>query len=389
VQNEERYRVKSSGSADRQSVDVSTLGLLLSAVSEADFGTFTYGFDGYLDFVDSANRKYDADGNLTGEAIQGPVADDSEYTMLGLYVKGEFPIVPAFVLEAGLRGNWIEADVGRMEDPETGKPTSFTDRWSGLVGSLRFRWDAAEPVGIFGGISQGFRAPNLSDLTRLDSARSNEFGIPSPGLDPETALSFELGARLRFPGSWITLSLFDTELSDLIVRVPTGEEVDGEFLVTKENVGDGYCRGVELAGDVALGSGFALFGGGTWMTGKADTYPTSERIREREYLDRLPPLMGNLGLRWVADPGLFAMARIRAAADADRLSTRDEGDTQRIPPGGTPGYVVLDLETRIPLAEGATATVGIENLFDADYRIHGSGTNMPGRNFYLTVEFRF
>jgi len=386
---EERYRVKSSGSADRQSVDVSTLGLLLSCVSEVDFGTFTYGFDGYLDFVDSAKKKYDDQGNLTGEGIQGPVADDSEYTMLGLYVQGEFPIVHEFVIVAGLRGNWIEADVGRMEDPETGGPTSFTESWSGLVGSLRFRWDVSDPVGLFGGVSQGFRAPNLSDLTRLDSARSNEFEIPSPGLDPETALSFELGARFRLPGTWVTLSVFNTLLSDMILRVPTGEEVDGEYLVTKENIGDGFVRGIELSGDVALGSGFALFGGATWMNGEADTYPTSERVKEREYLDRLPPLMGSLGVRWVSDSGLFAMARVRAAAKADRLSTRDESDTQRIPPGGTSGYVVLDLETRIPLTDGATATVGLENLFDEDYRIHGSGTNMPGRNFHLSVEFRF
>ena len=32
---------------------------------------------------------------------------------------------------------------------------------------------------------------------------------------------------------------------------------------------------------------------------------------------------------------------------------------------------------------------GFENLTDIDYRIHGSGTNMPGRNLVLLVESRF
>jgi len=50
---------------------------------------------------------------------------------------------------------------------------------------------------------------------------------------------------------------------------------------------------------------------------------------------------------------------------------------------------VLDLETRVPLGPRATGTIGIENVFDREYRIHGSGSNMPGRNLYATVEIRF
>ena len=67
-----------------------------------------------------------------------------------------------------------------------------------MVGSLR----ALAPLGaerrhaVYAGVSQGFRAPNLSDLTRLDTARSTEIETPVDDLDPERFVSAEVGRAL-------------------------------------------------------------------------------------------------------------------------------------------------------------------------------------------------
>ena len=53
------------------------------------------------------------------------------------------------------------------------------------------------PWNLYAGVSQAFRAPNLSDLTRLDTARSGELETPSPGLEPETYLSWEAGFKFQ------------------------------------------------------------------------------------------------------------------------------------------------------------------------------------------------
>ena len=75
-------------------------------------------------------------------------------------------------------------------------------------------------------------------------------------------------------------------------------------------------------------------------------------------------------------------------SDADELALRDRVDRRRIPPGGTPGFTVLGVRgaRRFP-AHGVTLSVGLENLFDASYRIHGSGQNMPGRNLVVGLEW--
>ena len=48
-----------------------------------------------------------------------------------------------------------------------------------------------------GGISEEFRAPNFSALSRLDSASSNKIETPSPDLNPEHFTSYEIGNRVN------------------------------------------------------------------------------------------------------------------------------------------------------------------------------------------------
>jgi hemoglobin/transferrin/lactoferrin receptor protein len=111
-------------------------------------------------------------------------------------------------------------------------------------------------------------------------------------------------------------------------------------------------------------------------------------VIEEEWLDRLMPLTVRAGLRWERG-ATWAEALGIAAGDADKLSTRDQADTQRIPPGGTPGYAVLHLAAGRTVNEHLRLRAGVDNVFDEDYRIHGSGSNMPGRNLIVGATLSF
>jgi hemoglobin/transferrin/lactoferrin receptor protein len=177
----------------------------------------------------------------------------------------------------------------------------------------------------------------------------------------------------------------------MIVRTPTGKVIDDEYEVTKKNSGDGYVGGVELDGCYLLGRGFSALGVFTWMTGKVDTYPTSDAVTSSEYIDRLMPPTGMFGLRWNSEEKhhLKIEGLCRFAGKADKLSTRDKSDTSRIPPGGTPGYAVYDLRASADVCENITLSLALENIADEDYRIHGSGVNEVGRNVVLALQTVF
>jgi hemoglobin/transferrin/lactoferrin receptor protein len=374
-QDEVEDRIKSDSSREVQGFDVGTLGLSAQWSSPSPAGRLTYGLEYYKDDVDSFSST---------SSIQGPVADDATYDTLGVYLQDEIPVTERLDLILGARFEYASADANSVEDPVSSTPIEVDDDWSALVGSARFSYALVEDeVHLFGGLSQGFRAPNLSDLTRFDSARTNEFEIPAPDLDPEHYLSYELGVKSQSEELTTQVALFYTDIEDQIVRLPTGNtNGSGENEITKDNVGDGWVAGVELAAAWRLATSWTLFGNATFMDGEVETFPTSAPVTEEEPIDRLMPFTTQLGLRWEDERERFWAELLAVhAEDADELSTRDEADTQRIPPGGTPGYTLLHLHTGWNATEGVRLFVGAENLLDEDYRIHGSGSNMAGLNF--------
>jgi outer membrane receptor protein involved in Fe transport len=65
-------------------------------------------------------------------------------------------------------------------------------------------------------------------------------------------------------------------------------------------------------------------------------------------------------------------------------------DNTRVPLyPNTPGYVSVDLGGGIRLGEAANLYLGISNVLDRNYRVHGSGVDAPGRNFWIAYKYSF
>jgi hemoglobin/transferrin/lactoferrin receptor protein len=266
------------------------------------------------------------------------------------------------------------------------------DAWTDAVGSVRalYGLDASRKYCAFAGVSQGFRAPNLSDLTRLDSARSNEIETPSPDLDPEHFTSYEAGLKTKLDRFASQIGYYYTSINSMIIRTPTGEKVDGYDEVTKKNSGNGYVNGVELSTCYMLTDEWSTWASGSIMYGKVDSYPSSTADLQEGYITRLMPPTAQVGLKWSrTDAKYWAEMIGDMAADADKLSADDRRDTQRIPPGGTPGYAVMHLRTGTKISDSLKLSFALENVFNEDYRIHGSGVNEVGRNFVMTADYVF
>ncbi len=393
AQEEALERERSDGRRDETGFDVTTWGAALELHSETDVGHWVYGADYFRDEVDSYGRHYGADGALTAEDVQGPVADDATYDLVGVFVQDTVGLADGGIeLTPGVRYTYAALAADRYLDPETGEAAAREDDWDSVVGSLR----ALAPLGaerrhaVYAGVAQGFRAPNLSDLTRLDSARSNEIEMPVDELDPERFVSVEVGARWRGDRLTADVAAYYTWIEDMIVRAPTGATVDELQEVTKRNAGDGYVAGVEAALGYRLAEDWHARLSGTWMDGEVEAYPTSDPVAVRDTLSRLMPLTGEAAVRWQpAGERFWLEAAVDAADDADRLSADDERDTQRIPPGGTPGYTVLTLRGGAAVGETLNLTVALENVTDEDYRIHGSGVNEPGRGLVVQADWTF
>lgn len=67
---------------------------------------------------------------------------------------------------------------------------------------------------------------------------------------------------------------------------------------------------------------------------------------------------------------------------------RDAGD-DRIGPGGADGFSVFHLRGGLDVGTRGRLSLGLENLFDEDYKYHSSGVFRPGRQLVLGGEIRF
>jgi hemoglobin/transferrin/lactoferrin receptor protein len=384
-QEEERNRLRSRNRYDQQGFEVNTYGFNFAASLPTEhLGILTAGLDWAHDEVDSFS---------SGNPIQGPVADDSSYDWVGLFLQTRYALSDTLDLTAGLRLGYFEVDAGSIASPIDGSEFSYQQDWSEPVGNIRLSWmPIADELHFYGGISQGFRAPNLSDLTRFDSARSNEFEIPSVGLKPEKYVSYELGARYTNGRLLLEGSTYYTDIEDQIQRLATGEQTpDGEEIITKANVGDGELYGVEAKFNWSFSNDWLAFGHYAWLDGEISTEARVGEPSQDDNHSRMMPTNYRLGLRYSPESprNWWLESEVVIVDDANKLSMRDAGDTDRIPPGGTPDYTLWHIRGGVDVSSRLYLNLVLENLTDEDYRVHGSGQNESGRSVIVALDFRF
>lgn len=392
-QAEAEDRTRGNRTRERQGFDVHTLGSFLTLESPSPVGRWVYGGDFYHDWVHTRLRRYNADGSLALVDIQGPVADDASYDLAGVFAEDRIPLGSRVELTVGGRYTFAAAQGDQVKNPVNGTRMSVDRAWNAAVGHLRGigAIDDARTWHWIGGVSQSFRAPNLSDLTRFDIAESGQIETPTTDLRPEHYVTTEAGLRWERGTTRAEATYYRTFLSDSIVRTPTGNVVNGLAEVTKRNAGNGWIQGVEWSGRVDLGHGVSLRGTTSWQEGEVEIYPTSAPVLVTEPVSRLMPWTGTLALRWEEfRSGRWWVEFLgMAAARQDRLSSADRADRERIPPGGTAGYDVYTVRAGWRPNDRIGLSIAVENLADRDYRVHGSGINEPGRNVWVTSEVRF
>jgi hemoglobin/transferrin/lactoferrin receptor protein len=388
-QSEDQYRIRSNLRSDELGFDVYTTGLWVQFDKQWGRTSLLYGVDYYSDDVSSYNVEYNANGSIRRVHAQGPVADDATYDLTGVFVQAIVQATPRFAATLAGRYTYASVDANEVEDPVTFAVYSISDDWDNFSGSLRLSFMPVQdgPWMLYAGVSQAFRAPNLSDLTRLDTARSGELETPSPGLKPETYVSWEAGFKYQGERLAVQAAYFDTNGNDVIIRTPTGNTISGQKEVTKTNAADSSVNGVEWQLSYRALDALVLYTDGLWIDGWQEAFPSPTSTQTvKEPIDLLMPTMWRVGGRWTTPvTGLMVDLLAEHASEQDQLSSRDIADTQRIPPGGTPAYTTLNLRSEWQVRSGLVLSLALDNLTDAEYRIHGSGVNEPGRNLIASV----
>ena len=367
-----------------------TYGLDVSNRSQLDLGlpvTLTYGFEGYLDTQTGLR-----DGQVREQF------PDAEALYLAGYTQADIRLDEQWTVTPGLRFDYFSLD------PDSASMDDRTE--SQLSPRLTVSYRPMEPLLLWVGWSQAFRAPSLTELYNDGNHFSvtgfplggfgapvftdNNVFVPNPDLKAETSNQFEAGARYfeRNPigeGSTIQVSgtFYYADVEDYVDQVVTFIDFDtltGTFpnftvngTTTTRNI-DAVLYGFEFEANVDTRD---------WFGGIGLQVPRGE-AHDGSALGSIPQerVALTLGYRPLMDVEIGGRATL-ARGQEDVPADSTTGD----------GYAVFDLfasyePSEGPLA-GASFGAGIDNVTDRDYRIYPNELDQPGRTFKISAAFEF
>lgn len=248
---------------------------------------------------------------------------------------------------------------------------------------------------IAGLVSNGFRTPNVDDMTKVFESGNGTLIVPNPDVDPEKTINYELSIS-KIIGNKILLgsTAWYTNYHDALTAGFSTFEGSSTItyngvtsqVVTIVNKNKAYVWGISGNIGADFNEHFSLSSVLNYTYGRIKEDP-------KDYpLDHVAPLFGKTGV--TAKFGKLTgevFALYNGVKDSSDYNLRGEdnhvysADPVR---GYTPAWVTANCRAGYDINKYATAQLAIENIFDKYYRVFASGLSAPGRNFVLTLRAR-
>jgi outer membrane receptor protein involved in Fe transport len=183
--------------------------------------------------------------------------------VLAGYANWARPLGARLSLEAGVRLEHARYDYdNRMIDGNTdedgvpcpggclyARPADRSDDFTNFAPRLSLLWNASESVTAYLSLARGFRAPEATELYRLQRQQA------VADLDSETIDAAEIGMRWRSATASLDAALFTMDKDDVILRDSAGFNLSG---------GRTRHRGIEYEADWEFRDGWQLSASGTF-----------------------------------------------------------------------------------------------------------------------------
>lgn len=274
--------------------------------------------------------------------------------------------------------------------------TEIKQNTAAFTGNLGLIFSPNERTRIAGGVSTGFRAPNIDDLARIfeSNTASRQLIVPNPNIKPEYTYNFDLNiTRKILDKIRIEASGFYTLFKNAIALAPF--ELYGEDSINyngfmsavyaNQNVNKAFIYGFNANASFDITSRLNLYSTITYTYGRLQPQNTIEVP-----LDHIPPVYGKTSFSY-NHPKVFLewYALYNGWKKIKNYNPSGEDNAQYATPDGTPSWITFNFKSTVNLHQKLSLQLGIENIFDRNYRYFASGFSAPGRNFIVAMRSTF
>ncbi|MGO1501483.1 MAG: TonB-dependent receptor domain-containing protein [Marinobacter sp.] len=278
-------------------------------------------------------------------------------------------------------------------------------------------WSATSDLTVKGGVSRGYKTPELNALADGIVGFTGQGTIPmfgNPDLEPEKATSSEIGVIYEHPtGYSFGVTAFYNEFTDKIAAGPDelncsweddpnrpgcvdrGNWPQAESFGRDINIDEAVTQGIELSSAVPLLD--------TLRLGVNYTYTDSEQKsgdNKGDPLTDTPEHMANAALHW--NPNQRWSGWLKAQYESERYRDRERvrGAPSFDDLGDFKSFTLVHLGGNFKATENLTLTATIYNLLDkdfVDYRAYDNGSSYgnvyanseEGRRLWISANVTF
>ena len=314
------------------------------------------------------------------------ISPTSQADSWALFAEDHITLHERFVLTMGVR--WDNTD-------------NYDDNVSPRIYGV---WHPGDAWTVRGGVSKGFRAPNLKQGTAGAATQSGGRGCGSltpegwnsrlvsadgttgcymagnPNLEPETSTNYELGVGFDQGGWSASATYFLTNFDDKIEQVPlrdipgqTTSFVNGFWWTVAQNIQKARTRGVEASVTVPLHERLK------WTTNATRMLESKNRTTGASLLV-VPKITANTSLNWdVTDAWQLNLSAQHIGKQLVASSSASFAKA----------YTTVDLVTAYDVNENLTLRAGVLNLDDTSTLEDGNDYDGGSRTFFLGLTARF
>jgi hemoglobin/transferrin/lactoferrin receptor protein len=298
------------------------------------------------------------------------------------------------VLNDGLRFSFVGLDATFSDTTFFNFPfKEANQRNQALNGNIGLVYQPEQNTRLTALFSNGFRAPNVDDLSKIFESTPGNLIVPNEQIKPEFTYNGEIGLSHTFDQKWTFsgtgyYTLFKNALmvKDFNYNGQDSILFEGVMsnVVAIQNERKAYLYGLELG----------LNGKLTKEMGVYATYNyTYARIKTDSVaipLDHIPPAFGKFGFT-VTDKKFKGDFFVQYSAwkRIEEYNPSGEDNQAYALPDGMPSWYTVNARLSYQFNRYIGLQLACENILDRNYRVFASNISAPGRNVIVTLRGSF
>ncbi|TRZ81552.1 MAG: TonB-dependent receptor [Sediminibacterium sp.] len=382
-----------STNKDNRIENVDIIGVNADLLHKQANGDIHFGLESYYNMVNSTayrnNISTSVRSAITTRYSDGP----TNMVYQALYLQQTKYLNDHWVLNEGIRFNMVQLnaqfkDTSLMHFPFTEAKQSN----AAFTGNLGLAYNAENGYKLAFGLSSGFRAPNIDDLTKVFDTKTGYVVVPNKDLKPEYTYNAEVNlSRNTNSFSW-GASLFYTWFKNALVADKFTWNGQSKIMYqgvmsdvyATQNKAKAIVYGFNVNGKIRIMDNTDIVGTYTYTKG---TY--NDGVKEMP-LDHIPPSYGRIGLKhtndkWNAE--LFSV--FNGWKHITDYNLNGEDNEIYATKDGMPSWTTINFASYYTPTKKLSIGFQIENIADLNYRYFASGISAVGRNYILSCKLSF